>query len=372
MKRRGEKIVMVTAYDAPGARFVDDAGVDLILVGDSLAMVVLGHDDDAPGHDRRHAVPDAAPSRARRDRPIVVGDMPFGSYQVSDEEAVRNAIRFVKEARRGRREARGRGPSVSRARAIVDAEIPVMGHLGLTPQSATMLGGFKVQGKTADGARGSSSPTRSRSRPPAASRSCSRRCRRRSRARDHAPARGPDDRDRRGPDCDGQVLVYHDLLGLTRVTCRGSSSATPTSRARSATRSRRTPTTCAAGAFPEEQHTYSIPEERARARSRAGAQTDASRARAARARPSASRDGARARAPTSSRARHARRRRAARAPRRRTRRPRQKKTSPPVPQSAPPERKRSPPNAASPTGQSTSSESASGAQANATRCRARR
>src|SRR6185437_7824236 len=134
MKRRGDKIVMVTAYDAPGARFAEDAGVDLILVGDTAAMVVLGHEGTTvPVTMDEMLFLTKTVARAAY-RPIVVGDMPFGSYQVSAEEAVRNAIRFVKEARAEAVKLEGAGPSVSRARAIVEAGIPVMGHVGLTPQ----------------------------------------------------------------------------------------------------------------------------------------------------------------------------------------------------------------------------------------------
>ena len=153
MKRRGEKIVMVTAYDAPGARFAEDAGVDVILVGDTAAMVVLGHEGTTvPVTMDEMLFLTRTVARAAR-RPIVVGDMPFGSYQVSDEEALGNAIRFVKEAGADAVKLEGGGPSLSRVKAIVEAGIPVMGHVGLTPQSATMLGGFKTQGKTAEAAR---------------------------------------------------------------------------------------------------------------------------------------------------------------------------------------------------------------------------
>src|ERR671915_682322 len=152
MKQRGEKIVMVTAYDAPGARFAEDAGVDVILVGDTAAMVVLGHEGTTvPVTMDEMLFLTRTVARAAR-RPIVIGDMPFGSYQVSDEKALRNAIRFVKEAGADAVKLEGAGPSVSRARTIVEAGIAVMGHVGLTPQSATMLGGFKTQAKTADAA----------------------------------------------------------------------------------------------------------------------------------------------------------------------------------------------------------------------------
>ena len=144
---------MVTAYDYPSGRLADAAGVDLILVGDSAAMTVLGPRLDRSRDDGGDARCSPARSRAGPQRPLVVADMPFGSYQVSDEEAVRNAIRFVKEAGADAVKLEGAGPSLSRVAAIVGAGIPVMGHIGLTPQSATMLGGFKAQGKTAEKAR---------------------------------------------------------------------------------------------------------------------------------------------------------------------------------------------------------------------------
>ena len=141
---------MVTAYDAPGARFAEDAGIDILLVGDTAAMVVLGHESTTvPVTVEEMLFLTRTVARAAQ-RPIIVGDMPFGSYQVSDEEAVRNAVRFVKEGGADVIKLEGAGTSVSRTRAIVAAGIPVMGHIGLTPQSATMLGGFKTQGKTAE------------------------------------------------------------------------------------------------------------------------------------------------------------------------------------------------------------------------------
>src|SRR5438128_1629053 len=153
MKRRGDKIVMVTAYDSPGARFAEDAGIDIVLVGDTAAMVVLGHEGTTvPVTVDEMLFLTRTVSRQAR-RPLVVGDMPFGSYQVSDEDAVRNAIRFVKEGGADIVKLEGAGPMTSRSRAIVEAGIPVMGHIGLTPQSATMLGGFKTQGRTAEAAQ---------------------------------------------------------------------------------------------------------------------------------------------------------------------------------------------------------------------------
>src|ERR671919_1075309 len=148
-KRNGERIVMVTAYDYPTARLADEAGLDLVLVGDSAAMTVLGHDSTVPATMDEMVMLTRAAARGA-DRPLVVADMPFGSFQVSDEDALRNAIRFVKEASAEAVKLEGAGPALSRVAAIVGAGIPVMGHIGLTPQSATALGGFKAQGRTAE------------------------------------------------------------------------------------------------------------------------------------------------------------------------------------------------------------------------------
>ena len=148
MKRRGDRIVMITAYDAPSGRIADAAGVDLILVGDSAAMVVLGHDSTVPATMDEMIILTRAVNRGAR-RPLVVADLPFGSFQVSDQQALENAIRFVKEARADAVKLEGAGQSLSRVRSITGAGVPVMGHIGLTPQTATMLGGFKAQGRTA-------------------------------------------------------------------------------------------------------------------------------------------------------------------------------------------------------------------------------
>ncbi len=259
MKRRGDKIVMVTAYDAPGARFAEDAGIDIVLVGDTAAMVVLGHSRTTPVTvDEMLFLTRTVSSNVNR--PIVVGDMPFGSYEVSDEDAVRTAVRFVKEGGADVVKLEGAGPMVSRARAIVNAGIPVMGHVGLTPQSATMLGGFKTQGKTAeaaqrivDGAKeieaaGCCSIVLEAVPSPVAARI--------TRALS-IPTIGIG----AGPDCDGQVLVYHDLLGLSeghlpRFVKRYANLSGEIRDALSAYASE-----VRSGAFPEEQHTYAMSEE---------------------------------------------------------------------------------------------------------------
>lgn len=147
-REAGEAIVMVTAYDHPSARAAEAAGVDLVLVGDSAAMVVLGHDSTVPVSTEEMLMLAAAVRRGLR-TPLLVGDLPFGSYEASDEQAVRTAQRFVKEAGCGAVKLEGGGASVDRARAIVAAGIPVMGHVGLTPQTATALGGYRAQGRTA-------------------------------------------------------------------------------------------------------------------------------------------------------------------------------------------------------------------------------
>ena len=151
MKARGEPIVMVTAYDFPSAQVAEDAGVDVVLVGDTAAMVVLGYDATTPvGMDEMVTM--AAAARRGLGRPLLIGDLPFGSYERSNEHAIDNAQRFVREAGCDAVKLERGGPSVERARAIVRSGIPVMGHVGLTPQTASALGGFKTQGRTAESA----------------------------------------------------------------------------------------------------------------------------------------------------------------------------------------------------------------------------
>ena len=211
MKRAGTKIVMVTAYDHPSARLASEAGVDLILVGDSAGNNVFGYETTVPVTMDEAAMLMASVARARP-RSLLIGDLPFGSYQASDEDAVANAVRLVK-AGADAVKLEGAGPMVSRVRALVGAGIPVMGHLGLTPQSATALGGFKAQGRTAQAARRmladavelqaagafalvlESVPARVAAHITAAL---------------EMPTIGIG----AGPGCDGQVLVWHDLLGI--------------------------------------------------------------------------------------------------------------------------------------------------------------
>jgi 3-methyl-2-oxobutanoate hydroxymethyltransferase len=260
MKRRGDKIVMVTAYDAPGARFAEDAGIDIVLVGDTAAMVVLGHESTTVPVtvDEMLFLTRTVARQVRR--PLVVGDLPFGSYQVSDEDAVRTAIRFVKEGGADIIKLEGAGPMVSRVRSIVEAGMPVMGHIGLTPQSATVLGGFKTQGRTADAARrlvvdahaledaGCCSLVLEAVPAPVA-------------ARITAELSIPTIGIGAGPDCDGQVLVYHDLLGLTeghlpRFVKRYANLSREIRDALETYASE-----VRSGAFPGEEHAYAMPKD---------------------------------------------------------------------------------------------------------------
>jgi 3-methyl-2-oxobutanoate hydroxymethyltransferase len=206
-----DPLVMVTAYDAPGARIADDAGVDLILVGDSVAMVVLGYDDtlSVTVEDMAHHV--GAVARAKP-RPLVVGDLPWMSYHVSVEETVRNAATLIRAGAQCVKLEGGR-KRLPMVEALIDAEIPVMGHLGLTPQSMHAMGGFRVQAKESEAALQLVADAK---------------------ALAHAGCFAivlegvPDEVARMvtdavdvptigigaGRHCDGQVLVFHDLLGL--------------------------------------------------------------------------------------------------------------------------------------------------------------
>ena len=258
-RSRNERIVMVTAYDYPTARLADDAGLDLVLVGDSAAMTVLGHDSTVPATMDEMVMLTRAAARGAQ-RPLLIADMPFGSFQVSDEDALRNAIRFVKEAGADAVKLEGAGTSLSRVRAIVAAGVPVMGHVGLTPQSATMLGGLRAQGRTATAALKLLDDARALEAEgcfaivleavPA-----------RVAARITEAVSVPTIGIGSGPDCDGQVLVFHDLVGLYQ----GRSARFVKHYADVGTNIRdaleRFVADVRAGAFPEEEHTYSMPEE---------------------------------------------------------------------------------------------------------------
>jgi 3-methyl-2-oxobutanoate hydroxymethyltransferase len=256
MKGRGDKITMVTAYDAPGALLADEAGVELILVGDTAAMVMLGHDSTVPVTLDEMIFLTRAVTRSAR-RPLVVGDLPFGSYEVSDEQAVASAIRLVKEGGADVVKLEGAGRMVSRVRAIAESNIGIMAHVGLTPQSATKLGGFRAQGRTAEAAlkihndalalqeAGAFALVLEAVPAPVA-------------ARITETLAIPTIGIGAGAHCDGQVLVWHDLLGMyTGRTPRfvkryaqladeiGAALGEYVADVRS-------------GAFPEERHTYAI------------------------------------------------------------------------------------------------------------------
>jgi 3-methyl-2-oxobutanoate hydroxymethyltransferase len=148
MKDAGEPIVMISAYDVAAATLVDAAGIDIVLVGDTSAMAVLGYDSTVPVTVDEMLMLTAAVRRGLK-RPLLVGDLPFGSYEISNEQAVATAQRFVKEAGADVVKLERGGTSAERARAIIESGIPVMGHVGLTPQTAASLGGYKAQGRTA-------------------------------------------------------------------------------------------------------------------------------------------------------------------------------------------------------------------------------
>lgn len=210
-KGGGEPLVMVTAYDAPSARIVDASGADMILVGDSLAMVVLGYDDtlQVTTDDMAHHV--AAVARTRP-RALVVGDLPWMSYHVSREETVRNAAALVR-AGAGAVKLEGGRKRLDAISAILDTEIPVMGHLGLTPQSVHAFGGFRVQGRQLDAARRIVEDAVALS--DAGCFAVVLECVPDGVARMVTDAIGvPTIGIGAGRHCDGQVLVYHDLLGL--------------------------------------------------------------------------------------------------------------------------------------------------------------
>ena len=211
-KEKGEKITMVTAYDFPTARLLDEVGIDTILVGDSLGMVVLGYDSTLPVTMDEMIHHCKAVARGIK-RGFIIGDMPFMSYQVSIEKAIENAGRFIKEGCCDAVKIEGGSEVAHIVRAIVDMGIPVCAHIGLTPQRATMLSGYRVQGKDAETARSLIRSAKDLERAGAfmivmecvpdvlagiITKEVS------------IPTIGIG----AGKDCDGQVLVYHDIVGL--------------------------------------------------------------------------------------------------------------------------------------------------------------
>jgi 3-methyl-2-oxobutanoate hydroxymethyltransferase len=211
MKRQGKPISALTAYDYSSSRLADEAGIDLLLVGDSLAMVVLGHEntlavtvDEMLHHTR-------AVRRAVR-RALVVSDMPFGSYHGTVAEGLTNAVRFVKEA--GAEAVKIEGPRIELVRALTEAEIPVVGHLGLTPQSLHRMGGYRVQARTAETAQKLKDDAQALAEAGAGAlvlEGVPREVAAAITAELAVPTIGIG----AGPECDGQILVYHDLLSLT-------------------------------------------------------------------------------------------------------------------------------------------------------------
>jgi len=211
-KDRGEKITMMTAYDYPSAGLVDEAGIDTILVGDSLGMVMLGYDSTVPVTMDEMIHHCKAVRRAVRSS-FIIGDMPFLSYQAGLDRAIENAGRFIKEAGCDAVKLEGGSEMAPVVKAIVRAGIPVCAHIGLTPQTATMLSGFKVQGKDAESARVQVRSAKDLEEagafmivmeciPDLVA------------ARITRELRIPTIGIGAGRDCDGQVLVYHDLVGL--------------------------------------------------------------------------------------------------------------------------------------------------------------
>jgi 3-methyl-2-oxobutanoate hydroxymethyltransferase len=211
-KRLGEPIVMVTAYDYPSAQVAETVGVDMVLVGDSGAMTVLGYPSTVPVSTDEMLMLASAVRRGLK-TPLLVGDLPFGSYEASDEQAIATAQRFVKEAGCDAVKLERGGTSVQRARAIVESGIPVMGHVGLTPQTATALGGYRAQGRTAERALAVAHDALALEEagcfsivfeaiPAPVSDELMKRL--------HVPVIGIG----AGAGTDGQVLVFHDLLGI--------------------------------------------------------------------------------------------------------------------------------------------------------------
>ena len=212
-KRKHEPIVSLTAYDYAAARLADEANVDLILVGDSLAQVVLGYDSTLPVTMEEMLHHTRAVRRAVH-RAFLVADMPFGSYHTGTHEALANAVRFVKEAGAEAVKIEGGTSRVPLIRRIIDAEIPVIGHIGLTPQSGHRMGGYKVQGKTApaiDALLASASALDRAGVAALVLEGIPRELAARITAEVATPTIGIG----AGPDCDGQILVFHDLTGLT-------------------------------------------------------------------------------------------------------------------------------------------------------------
>jgi 3-methyl-2-oxobutanoate hydroxymethyltransferase len=212
-KERGEKLVCLTAYDYPTARIVDEAGTDIILVGDSLGNVVLGYDSTVPVT-LEEMLHHTRAVRRGVERALLVADMPYGTYHTGPDDAVRAALRLVKEGGAEAVKLEGGRARVETVRRLVAAEIPVMGHVGLTPQSLNKLGSYRLQAKTADAARALVEDARALEEAGAFAvvlEVVPREIAREVTAALYVPTIGIG----AGPDCDAQILVTHDLLGLS-------------------------------------------------------------------------------------------------------------------------------------------------------------
>jgi 3-methyl-2-oxobutanoate hydroxymethyltransferase len=208
-----KKITCLTAYDYPTARLMDEAGVDVVLVGDSVAMVVLGYESTLP-LTMEESLHHTKAVRRGVQRALVVADMPFGTYQGDVNEALKNAVRFVKEAGAEAVKVEGGERRLEVISRLTEAEIPVMGHVGLTPQSVNAMGGYRVQGKTTGGAEQLLRDARAVEAAGAFS-IVLEGIPRELAAEITKSVRIPTIGIGAGPDCDGQILVLHDLLGLT-------------------------------------------------------------------------------------------------------------------------------------------------------------
>jgi 3-methyl-2-oxobutanoate hydroxymethyltransferase len=255
-KRLGERIVMVTAYDYPSAQVAQEAGVDVVLVGDSGAMTVLGYPSTVPVSTDEMLMLASAVRRGLQ-TPLLVGDLPFGSYEASDEQAIATAQRFIKEAGCDAVKLERGGTSAERARAIVQSGIPVMGHVGLTPQTATALGGYRAQGRTSDRALAVAQDALALQEA-----GCF------SIVFEAIPAGVAAELMERieipvigigaGPATDGQVLVFHDLLGIYDGHAPRFAKRYAEVKAEMVAGVAHYADEVRAGTFPAPEHTYSI------------------------------------------------------------------------------------------------------------------
>ncbi|MDP9262700.1 MAG: 3-methyl-2-oxobutanoate hydroxymethyltransferase [Acidobacteriota bacterium] len=258
-KQRREPITCLTAYDYASARLVDEAGVDMILVGDSLAMVILGYENTLPVTMEEMLHHTRAARRGVK-RALLIADMPYASFHISKKEAVRNATRFVKEAGAEAVKVEGGSKRVDLVKRMLDAEIPVMGHIGLTPQSIHAMGGYKVQGKTLAAVEQLMRDAVALDRAGVFSmvlEGIPREVAAMITAEVSAPTIGIG----AGPDCDGQVLVLHDILNLTfappaKFVRRYADVAGVISKAASDFKE-----DVEAGRYPSEEESYHLPKE---------------------------------------------------------------------------------------------------------------